>query len=94
MPEDVCKAKPMLTPRKVQMQSHWTAKERYYQENRTSMKGIFMVCYKENKINQTDIRDVKQQHVIFQHLSGVVAPKPGKGAIATKQPGIDGGQAC
>ena len=31
------------------------------------MKGIFMVCYKENEINKTDIKDVKQQHVIFQH---------------------------
>ena len=38
-----------------------------YQENRAYMKGIFMVCYKENEINKTDIKDVKQQHVIFQH---------------------------
>ena len=59
MPEDVCKAKQMLTPRKAQMQSHWTAKERYYQENRTYMNGIFMACYKENENNKTDICDVK-----------------------------------
>ena len=90
MPEDVCKAKPMLTPRKARTQSHRTTKERYFQENRTYMKDIFMVCYKEHEINKTDIHNVKQHVLIYFNISsGVVPPKPGKRAVATEQPGVD-----
>lgn len=90
MPEDVCKAKPMLTPRKARTQSHRTTKERYFQENRTYMKDIFMVCYKEHEINKTDIHNVKQHVLIYFNISsGVVPPKPGKRAVATEQPRVD-----